>query len=103
MTKEKLEQVITDLEKGCKDLRDSKGLDYASEQDALKNFKEIGEQLKMTPKAILGVYLNKHISSINNYISGEKETEPIEERIKDTINYLKLLHCLNVEEKETNS
>ena len=44
---------------------------------------------------VLAVYLQKHISSLFNYLRTEKEyAESIEGRIMDIINYLLLLLCM---------
>jgi hypothetical protein len=43
----------------------------------------------------VSVYLQKHISSLLNYLKTEKEyAESIEGRIMDMINYLLLLLCM---------
>jgi hypothetical protein len=55
----------------------------------------------LTPKQALGVYLYKHMSAVFNYIksNGQSESEPIQERIKDVINYM-LLFALMIEEEK---
>ena len=75
----------------------SKGLEYSGETDRLANFKEQAKLLGFaTPIQVLGVYLNKHLGSINKFISGLDKglSEPIEGRIDDAILYLVLLKAL---------
>ena len=80
----------------------SKGLEYSGETDRLANFKDQAKLLGFaTPIQVLGVYLNKHLGSINKFISGLDKglSEPIEGRIDDAILYLVLLKAL-INEKE---
>lgn len=74
------------------EINEKKGADYASNADALANFKNAGEDLGLTPEQIWAVYAHKHWSAIMNYIKrGKVESEPIEGRIHDAILYLFLL------------
>ena len=80
----------------------SKGLEYSGETDRLANFKDQAKLLGFaTPIQVLGVYLNKHLGSINKFISGLDKglSEPIEGRIDDAILYLVLLKALINERK----
>ncbi len=83
------------------DLLTNKGKEYAGDYDALGNFKN-GNDIGVSPNQKLFIFLDKHLSSIKSYIKHGKEfsSEPIEGRINDAINYLFLLRCLIVEEKE---
>jgi hypothetical protein len=76
----------------------TKGREYVRDSyDCLDNFKRIGAQLKLDPKVVLTVYLQKHLDSISTYVTrgGEGEyAEPIEGRIDDAILYLLLLKGL---------
>ena len=79
----------------------TKGDDYTIDQaelDRLYNFKAIGVLLDIDPKKVLLVYLFKHIFSICAYTKSQKESEPIEGRLDDAINYLYLLMGLIHEE-----
>ena len=79
----------------------SKGLEYSGETDRLANFKDQAKLLGFaTPIQVLGVYLNKHLGSINKFIAGgTASSEPIEGRIDDAILYLVLLKALICEDK----
>lgn len=85
------EKMISEL----KELLFAKGKEYAGDRDALGNFKSAND-LGVTPLQKLGIFLNKHLASINSYIANGKiySNEPIEGRISDAINYLFLLRCL---------
>ncbi len=79
-----------------------KGEDYTKGSlDALANFKEGGKDIDLDPKKVAWVFMNKHYQAITNYVktNGRSESEPIDLRIKDLINYLVLLLALIEEEK----
>lgn len=84
----------------------SKRVDYASDADVLHNFKESSDANGLTKFQIWGVYFTKHVSSILGAIRQspnrpETMTEPLEQRIDDSIAYLILLKGL-LEEGRTN-
>lgn len=81
----------------------SKGLEYSGGVDRLANFKEQAKILGFaSPIQVLGVYLNKHLGSINKFIAGgTASSEPIEGRIDDAILYLVLLKALISENNPT--
>ncbi len=76
-----------------KKIRMSKGINYSGKEDYLRNFKSIGEELGIPPEKVLWIYLRKHLDAICSYVRGEyvDDTETIESRIYDAINYLLLL------------
>jgi len=78
------------------DLLNKKGAEYASDADALDNFKKGAADIGIDPKQILWIFLNKHLSSIKSYIKKGHtiSDEPIAGRIQDARNYLFLLLCL---------
>jgi len=85
------------------DLLNKKGSEYASDADALDNFKRQAEDWGCDPLLVLAFGLGKHYRSIQSYIrKGGKvvSNEPISGRIHDARNYLFLLHCL-ISEAET--
>jgi len=82
-----------------KTIGNTKAIEY-TQGDRLDNFKRIAEEVGITPKQALWVYLKKHLDSIAKYILTDKVlSEPIEERIKDARVYLSLLRGLIEEEK----
>lgn len=81
----------------------SKGKEYTvSSDDKLENFKAGAKSYGVDPKIILGIFLDKHLASIRNYIKTNREfsTESIEGRIMDARNYLALLRGLITEQKK---
>ena len=73
-------------------LNSTKGHDYAGDEDALRNFKEVGKRSGQTPINVWSVYYMKHEMSIETYVrEGGLMSEPIEGRIRDAILYLFLL------------
>ena len=79
-------------------LSDEKRIEYTEgnhNENVLWNFENIGKTLGLSPMKVLSVYMQKHISSIFNYLKDGKEySESIEGRISDIINYLLLLLCM---------
>jgi hypothetical protein len=101
MQKEKFEEIRNDIFDKCRELTKVKGEDYTKgNPDVLANFKE-GDFLGLNPYQTLGVYMKKHIDAIYNFIktAGEHESEPIDTRIQDAINYLIFLKALIEDEK----
>jgi hypothetical protein len=100
MTHERKTEVFKELFDSCYALQIGKAKDYASDSDALSNFKsQDAEALGLTPFQKWGVYFGKQAMSIMNAIGKNPNmpsttSEPIEERIHDAIIYLVLLKCL---------
>jgi len=105
MTKEKLKNVIEELESMANELLDSKGKDYTNgSEDVLINFKRNADRLNTSPLIIWAVYLNKHIDAINSYCGSptDSTSEAIESRFVDALNYIKLGYALVDEGKNSN-
>ena len=88
----------------AKAIAKSKGEDYTKgDLDALANFKIGGKNIGVSPDKVCWIFMNKHYAAITNYIKtgGQSESEPIDLRIKDMINYLVLLSALIVENNGT--
>lgn len=100
MTHERKTEIFKELFDSCIELQLGKAKDYASDIDALSNFKsQDAEALGLTPFQKWGVYFGKQAMSIMNAIGKTPDmpsttSEPIEERIQDSIIYLVLLKCL---------
>lgn len=76
-------------------LNGSKGMEYADDTEALRNFYRRAEEYGVDPKVVLGIFLGKHLDAIATFIrSGEVRSEPIEGRVHDAILYLVLLLAL---------
>lgn len=96
MNATEFEQVATEILLQCKSTLLSKGADYTRGcEDKLINFKSTGESLGVTPLQVAGIFLRKQLDPIYKYIKGGTlESEPIQSRIADSINYLILFYAL---------
>lgn len=98
------QKLIDELFEQCRKILHSKGTDYSGEEDSLSNFKKNAERLGLSKYQIWLVYFNKHIDSVQNSIKRnpdkpQVESEPLEDRIKDIINYAALLYCMIKEDE----
>ena len=101
---EERQKIAEDLFKKCKEILLKKGKDYSSQEDCLSNFKRNAERLGLTKYQVWLVYFMKHIDSICNSIKyspeyPQVESEPLEGRIIDVINYAVILASLLKEDK----
>jgi hypothetical protein len=106
MTFEAFEELQKRLLEKASAMRDTKGKEYVrSGNDRLDNFKRIARIKKVQPETVLGIYMQKHVDSVDNYVDGllagepvwETASEPIEGRIVDIITYYTLLAGLIAE------
>lgn len=74
----------------------TKGSDYTRhEEDRLSNFKRSAAAIGLTPLQVWAIFFNKHHDAIMAFIkTGKTESEGIEGRIDDCINYLYLLEAI---------
>ena len=100
MTSERLFTLIEqEVLPQCMDIMKTKGEAYSGQEDKLGNFKRCAKLSNMPIKKAWMIYFLKHFDALCSYIRGEyKDSEPIEGRIKDMINYLFLLYGILVEE-----
>lgn len=82
----------------CWEIYDYKGNDYTrgkGDLDRTDNFKMAAENNGVTVLQAWGVYFYKHVSAVWRFLKdGKVESEPIEGRIYDVINYAILLLLL---------
>ena len=82
----------------CWKIYDHKGADYTrgkGDLDRTDNFKMAADNNGITPLQAWGVYFYKHVSAVWRFLKdGKVESEPIEGRIHDVINYSILLLLL---------
>ena len=89
----------------CVKLLEVKGEDYTiGTGDRLHNFKTVSSFMGMTPESVLGAYFYKHVAAVFAYIKsgGQNESEPIDGRIADCINYLLLFNKMVQERRRGN-
>lgn len=87
----------------CMEIMKTKGEAYSGQTDALGNFKRIAKTAASPLYKVWFTFYCKHQDALASYIRGEyKDSEPIQGRIQDLINYLFILYGLIYEkEKET--
>ena len=85
----------------CWEIYNAKGRDYTiATEDRLHNFRTEAQLLGITMMQVLHIYFYKHFASFTAYCkTGKVESEGIESRIFDMINYLILAHKIIEEEK----
>lgn len=99
MRNEEMDALLERVFGEVRNLRATKGKDYAGDADVLNNFKQAAQQLGLEPEQIWAVYAHKHWSAVVSYCrNGQTESEPIAGRIMDIITYCTLLLAM-VEEK----
>lgn len=75
-----------------REIRATKGREYAGEEDTLADFFEVAEEAGTTPLQVWLTYVRKHDRAIGAYIrEGSVKSEAIEGRIRDVIVYHLLL------------
>ncbi len=76
----------------CLEVMTTKGEDYTKQSDnKLANFERQAERNGLPPQKIIDIYAQKHQDAIDSYrLNGAVESEPLEMRFVDRINYLLL-------------
>ncbi len=73
-------------------IRESKGREYAQDEDTLADFKEVAAESGVTWFQCWNVYVKKHVRAVDTFIrEGAVKSESIEGRIRDVIVYHLLL------------
>jgi hypothetical protein len=95
--------VTQEFDELCRELEVVKGKSYATEADALANFKRIAERLGLTPWQVLAIYFNKHVDSFNNAVKANPQapvdaSESLMGRFMDMSIYIKIAYALAVEQ-----
>jgi len=86
----------------CFEIMKSKGEAYSGQEDKLGNFKRCAKLAGVSTKKAWFIYFTKHFDALSSYIRGEyKDSESIDGRIKDMINYLFLIYGMIKEEEES--
>lgn len=106
MIQKEFNDVIVSQTERCKSMLVAKGAEYApraakgSNADRLAHFKKAAVMMNSTPKAALMGMLSKHLVSVSDMCTDDKDypKEQWEEKITDSINYLLILRALVEEE-----
>ena len=92
-------KLVDDRYAKCMEIMKSKGTAYSGLDDKLGNFKRVAKNLAMTPEQVWYVYFAKHVDALSAFLRGEYlDSEPIQGRIMDLINYLFLLNAILIEQ-----
>lgn len=79
----------------------SKGPDYSGLEDRLRNFKDASNRYGITGYQDLMCLAHKHLCAVEAFVRGEPLTgEPIEQKLKDLINYWVLFLALLEDESK---
>lgn len=100
MTQDEMAIVMDVVFDECAKLRSAGQKEYAHREDnAFRNFENIGQYLDLDRKKVLLTYFIKHIDGIIAYTNGlVSQREGVEGRINDAIVYLCLLRGMIEEE-----
>jgi len=101
MNQPDFERLQKELFNHCFNLTRQKGEDYTrGNADVLHHFKETAKSFGITPMQVCGIFMKKHFDAIFNYIKtgGKSESEPIDTRLQDAINYLTFMKALIIDE-----
>jgi hypothetical protein len=89
-----------DLFDGALHILDTKGRDYAPLDDALHEFRETAELLGITPEQVWGVHFMKQVRAVLRFVKdGKLDSEGIESRLGDVVNYAAILRSLHNEKE----
>lgn len=94
--------IVATMER-VRELRRTKGGEYAGDNDALANFRRNAARLGLQPEQIWAVYASKHWDSIMQLIQDlgagkdRERVEPIAGRVDDLITYLILFKAMHEE------
>lgn len=84
----------------CIAILKTKGEAYTSDNDRLGGLKNIAAKLDNTPEKQWMSYFVKHFDAVTSYIKGNySDSEKIEGRIVDMINYLFILYAVIIDKK----
>jgi len=84
----------------CIGVMKSKVKSYSGLKDAFGNFKRIAIKRDVPVALVWSIYFEKHLDALNSYLNGQyDDSEPIEGRLLDLVNYIFLLYGILAEEK----
>jgi nucleotide-binding universal stress UspA family protein len=85
-------QLIESEFDNIRNVRETKGREYAGEEDTLADFKEVAAEAGITPLQCWLTYVKKHQRAVDTFIrEGSVKSEAIEDRIRDIVVYHLLL------------
>jgi hypothetical protein len=92
MNYEEMQEIQGRLFNRIRSVRETKGREYATDEDTLADFKEVAQEVGVTPFQVWAVYVKKHQRAIDTFIrEGATKSESIEDRVMDVMTYHALL------------
>ena len=103
MTSTEFDQLVQGARERQDQLLKVKGDDYTRhEDDRLSNFKRSGASIGLSPIQVWAIFINKHIDAVMAFVkTGRTESESIQGRLDDIVNYCYLGEALVRETRET--
>jgi hypothetical protein len=103
MTFEEFDAITETLLAQIRQMRDTKGREYAGPRDRFDNFNRLSTRMGIRRQQVWQVYFTKHIDAIESFIREERtySSEGIEGRIVDAMVYLLLLAGMIREDSPT--
>ncbi len=84
---------------GCQDILNTKGKEYAGNENRLANFEEVAYGTGTTPLQVCMVYLMKHIRSLQKEAATGIASVESTSRVQDCINYLIFFEAIRLKQK----
>jgi hypothetical protein len=101
MTFQEFDKFTEEIFEKVRNMRDTKGREYAGSKDRFDNFNRIADVLELPRNVIWYVYFQKHIDSIRSYVKAGHEfsDEKMQGRVVDAITYLLLFAGMEKEDQ----
>jgi hypothetical protein len=92
MTYEELQQIEEQVWERMRKIRETKGREYAHDEDTLADFKEVAADAGISPMQCWLTYVQKHQRAIATFVrEGSVKSESIYDRVLDVVVYHVLL------------
>lgn len=89
---ERMTEIEDALFARIREIRETKGKEYATVEDTLADFKEVAAEVGISPLQVWSTYVKKHLRAIDTFVrEGSVKSESINDRILDVIVYHILL------------
>jgi hypothetical protein len=88
MHAQRMDEIQEALFDRIREIRQSKGREYATEEDTLSDFKDVAAEAGTTPLQVWLTYVKKHERAVDTYIrEGSTKSESIQDRVLDIVVY----------------
>lgn len=101
---ERIAELMTEAHERKLMLREKGAKEYARSEDALANFRRVGQILDIDPRKVLLVYAFKHLDGIIAHCDGhELQRDSIDGRVDDIEVYMSLFRGFIDDERRANT